>query len=207
MQNKVTWEEPSSPPQLGCLAPHGGDLQALGNGSHGDLFLLLPLSRPLTIVQSSDPYNRTRVALLQLLGPKNVRKLKYIRKLVKFGLQYLNMYSSSLSVPLWYLEVCFVLSRSQDNQLLVIQFSFIDFLAVFLCSDASSSKAGETSSCFNCSCLFCRSLLNQYKEQLGLDSRRIPRNAAVNGFAEALAKAWEEYSNPRLDLTDRTSFL
>ncbi|KAG5541326.1 hypothetical protein RHGRI_021233 [Rhododendron griersonianum] len=55
----------------------------------------------------------------------------------------------------------------------------------------------ETSSCFNCSCLFCRSLLNQYKEQLGLDSRRIPRNAAVNGFAEALAKAWEEYSNPR----------
>ncbi|KAG5541325.1 hypothetical protein RHGRI_021233 [Rhododendron griersonianum] len=42
-----------------------------------------------------------------------------------------------------------------------------------------------------------RSLLNQYKEQLGLDSRRIPRNAAVNGFAEALAKAWEEYSNPR----------
>lgn len=42
-----------------------------------------------------------------------------------------------------------------------------------------------------------RSLLNRYKEQLGLDSGRIPVNTAMNGFAEALAKAWEEYSNPR----------
>ncbi|GMP60618.1 hypothetical protein CsSME_00023401 [Camellia sinensis var. sinensis] len=42
-----------------------------------------------------------------------------------------------------------------------------------------------------------RSLLNQYKEQLGLDSRRIPGNSSVSRFAEALAKAWTEYNNPR----------
>ncbi|KAL7259455.1 hypothetical protein ACSBR1_005368 [Camellia fascicularis] len=42
-----------------------------------------------------------------------------------------------------------------------------------------------------------RSLLNQYKEQFGLDSRRIPGNSSVSRFAEALAKAWTEYNNPR----------
>ncbi|KAF5952251.1 hypothetical protein HYC85_010195 [Camellia sinensis] len=47
-----------------------------------------------------------------------------------------------------------------------------------------------------------RSILNQYKEHLGLDSRRIPGNTAVSQFAEALTKAWKEYNNPRLDLID-----
>ncbi|XVF14723.1 hypothetical protein REPUB_Repub09cG0086200 [Reevesia pubescens] len=42
-----------------------------------------------------------------------------------------------------------------------------------------------------------RTLLNDYGEDLGLDSKRIPRNAAVGQFAEALAKAWTEYNNPR----------
>ncbi|XAR52557.1 Glutathione synthase [Bertholletia excelsa] len=42
-----------------------------------------------------------------------------------------------------------------------------------------------------------RNLLNQYKEHLGLDSSRIPENTAVFQFAEALAKAWKEYNNPR----------
>ncbi|CAL5330299.1 unnamed protein product [Camellia sinensis] len=42
-----------------------------------------------------------------------------------------------------------------------------------------------------------RSILNQYKEHLGLDSRRIPGNTAVSQFAEALTKAWKEYNNPR----------
>ncbi|PSS10160.1 Glutathione synthetase [Actinidia chinensis var. chinensis] len=42
-----------------------------------------------------------------------------------------------------------------------------------------------------------RSLLNQFKEQLGLDSGRIPGNASLSQFAEALAKAWKEYNNPR----------
>ncbi|CAL5380886.1 unnamed protein product [Camellia sinensis] len=41
------------------------------------------------------------------------------------------------------------------------------------------------------------SILNQYKEHLGLDSRRIPGNTAVSQFAEALTKAWKEYNNPR----------
>uniref|UniRef100_A0A7N0V400 Glutathione synthetase n=2 Tax=Kalanchoe fedtschenkoi TaxID=63787 RepID=A0A7N0V400_KALFE len=42
-----------------------------------------------------------------------------------------------------------------------------------------------------------RSLLRQYGEHLGLDHKRVPGNPAVSGFAEALAKAWSEYSNPR----------
>ncbi|KAH7572013.1 hypothetical protein JRO89_XS04G0185400 [Xanthoceras sorbifolium] len=42
-----------------------------------------------------------------------------------------------------------------------------------------------------------RSLLIHYGEQLGLDSRKIPGNTAVSQFAEALAKAWTEYNNPR----------
>ncbi|XP_022739963.1 glutathione synthetase, chloroplastic-like [Durio zibethinus] len=42
-----------------------------------------------------------------------------------------------------------------------------------------------------------RTLLNDYGEDLGLDSKRIPGNTAVGQFAEALAKAWTEYDNPR----------
>ncbi|KAM7272933.1 hypothetical protein ACFE04_027597 [Oxalis oulophora] len=42
-----------------------------------------------------------------------------------------------------------------------------------------------------------RSLLNVYGEQLGLDSKRIPDNNGKSQFAEALAKAWTEYNNPR----------
>lgn len=39
-------------------------------------------------------------------------------------------------------------------------------------------------------------LLDQFKEQLSLNPERIPRNDAVNGFAEALTKAWLEYDKP-----------
>ncbi|XP_027160433.1 glutathione synthetase, chloroplastic [Coffea eugenioides] len=42
-----------------------------------------------------------------------------------------------------------------------------------------------------------RLLLLQFREHLLLDPERVPRNNAVNGFAEALAKAWTEYNNPR----------
>ncbi|XP_058002796.1 glutathione synthetase, chloroplastic [Hevea brasiliensis] len=42
-----------------------------------------------------------------------------------------------------------------------------------------------------------RNLLKHYGEWLGLDSKRIPSNNTVNRFAEALAKAWTEYNNPR----------
>ncbi|KAK9292631.1 hypothetical protein L1049_020606 [Liquidambar formosana] len=42
-----------------------------------------------------------------------------------------------------------------------------------------------------------RSLLTHYSEHLGLDSNRIPVNAAVSRFAEALSNAWTEYNNPR----------
>ncbi|KAI9184910.1 hypothetical protein LWI28_002380 [Acer negundo] len=42
-----------------------------------------------------------------------------------------------------------------------------------------------------------RNLLIHYGEQLGLDSKKIPGNTAVKQFAEALAKAWTEYNNPR----------
>lgn len=42
-----------------------------------------------------------------------------------------------------------------------------------------------------------RSLLNHHGKHLGLDSKRIPGNSAVTQFAEALAKAWKEYNNPR----------
>ncbi|XP_048127676.1 glutathione synthetase, chloroplastic isoform X2 [Rhodamnia argentea] len=42
-----------------------------------------------------------------------------------------------------------------------------------------------------------RSLLNHYGETLGLDPRRIPANAAVSRYAEALAKAWIEFNNPK----------
>ncbi|KAK3418520.1 hypothetical protein EUGRSUZ_H04452 [Eucalyptus grandis] len=40
-----------------------------------------------------------------------------------------------------------------------------------------------------------RSLLSHYGETLGLDPRRIPTNAAVSHYAEALAKAWIEFNN------------
>ncbi|CAL9133278.1 unnamed protein product [Musa acuminata var. zebrina] len=40
-----------------------------------------------------------------------------------------------------------------------------------------------------------RNLLNQYGKDLGLDSRRVPGNTAVSRFADALAKAWNEYNN------------
>ncbi|XP_050381223.1 glutathione synthetase, chloroplastic [Argentina anserina] len=42
-----------------------------------------------------------------------------------------------------------------------------------------------------------RSLLSNYGGLLGLDSTRIPDNAAVSQFSAALAKAWTEYNNPR----------
>ncbi|OAY42222.1 glutathione synthetase, chloroplastic isoform X1 [Manihot esculenta] len=42
-----------------------------------------------------------------------------------------------------------------------------------------------------------RSLLKHYGERLGLDFKRIPSNTTVDRFAEALAKAWTEYNNPR----------
>lgn len=42
-----------------------------------------------------------------------------------------------------------------------------------------------------------RSLLQKYKENIGVDPNRIPANNAVNQFAEALAKAWNEYGDPR----------
>ncbi|KAM3219026.1 glutathione synthetase, chloroplastic [Capsicum chacoense] len=42
-----------------------------------------------------------------------------------------------------------------------------------------------------------RSLIQLYKEHIDLDPNRIPTNNAVNQFAEALAKAWNEYGDPR----------
>ncbi|XP_078446753.1 glutathione synthetase, chloroplastic-like isoform X1 [Wolffia australiana] len=40
-----------------------------------------------------------------------------------------------------------------------------------------------------------RNLLNQYGENLGLDTKNIPENASLSRFAEALAKAWNEYND------------
>ena len=34
--------------------------------------------------------------------------------------------------------------------------------------------------------------INHSGKQLGLDSKRVPENAAINKFAEALALAWKE---------------
>ncbi|KAG5087134.1 hypothetical protein JHK82_054531 [Glycine max] len=42
-----------------------------------------------------------------------------------------------------------------------------------------------------------RYILSCHGKLLGLDSKRIPANNAVNQYAEALAKAWSEYNNPR----------
>ncbi|KAD7478408.1 hypothetical protein E3N88_01544 [Mikania micrantha] len=41
-----------------------------------------------------------------------------------------------------------------------------------------------------------RSLLSHYEKPLGLDSQKVPINMSASKFAEALAKAWTEYSNP-----------
>nr|KYP71257.1 hypothetical protein KK1_010506 [Cajanus cajan] len=42
-----------------------------------------------------------------------------------------------------------------------------------------------------------RSLLSDYGKHLGLDSERVPSNNAADKSAEALAKAWNEFNNPR----------
>ncbi|TKY61459.1 Glutathione synthetase [Spatholobus suberectus] len=42
-----------------------------------------------------------------------------------------------------------------------------------------------------------RYILARHGKLLGLYSKRIPANNAVNQYAEALAKAWSEYNNPR----------
>ncbi|PNY15793.1 glutathione synthetase chloroplastic-like [Trifolium pratense] len=42
-----------------------------------------------------------------------------------------------------------------------------------------------------------RYILSRHGKLLGLDSEKIPANNAVNQYAEALAKAWSEYNNPR----------
>ncbi|GAB2228926.1 hypothetical protein Droror1_Dr00023060 [Drosera rotundifolia] len=70
----------------------------------------------------------------------------------------------------------------QTNQLLQVEFNTI-----------SSSFPGL-------SCLVSklhRNLLHHYGSPLGLDHSKVPENAAVDKFAEVLAKAWTEYNNPR----------
>ncbi|XP_027933431.1 glutathione synthetase, chloroplastic-like [Vigna unguiculata] len=42
-----------------------------------------------------------------------------------------------------------------------------------------------------------KSLISQYGNILGLDPNRVPANNAVDQAAEALAKGWSEYNNPR----------
>nr|CAB51027.1 glutathione synthetase [Arabidopsis thaliana] len=42
-----------------------------------------------------------------------------------------------------------------------------------------------------------QSLLRSYGDQIGIDSERVPINTSTIQFADALAKAWLEYSNPR----------
>ncbi|KAJ4877686.1 hypothetical protein Rs2_42704 [Raphanus sativus] len=42
-----------------------------------------------------------------------------------------------------------------------------------------------------------QSLLRSHGDHLGLDSERVPRNASTIQFADAMAKAWLEYNNPR----------
>nr|GMD46791.1 glutathione synthetase, chloroplastic [Ipomoea batatas] len=42
-----------------------------------------------------------------------------------------------------------------------------------------------------------RSLLQQHRKHLALNPDKIPKNNAVVRFVEALAKAWNEYNNPR----------
>ncbi|KAG9457460.1 hypothetical protein H6P81_001968 [Aristolochia fimbriata] len=40
-----------------------------------------------------------------------------------------------------------------------------------------------------------RNLLNNHSKDLGVDSKKVPENGATSGFAEALAKAWNEYND------------
>lgn len=42
-----------------------------------------------------------------------------------------------------------------------------------------------------------RNILSHYGKLLGLDSERVPVNTADSRYAEALAKAWKEYNDPR----------
>ncbi|XP_042518440.1 glutathione synthetase, chloroplastic-like [Macadamia integrifolia] len=42
-----------------------------------------------------------------------------------------------------------------------------------------------------------RNLLNHYGKKLGLNPLRVPGNNSVSGFAEAIAKAWNEFNNSR----------
>ncbi|KAJ4900688.1 hypothetical protein Rs2_14639 [Raphanus sativus] len=42
-----------------------------------------------------------------------------------------------------------------------------------------------------------QSLLRSHGDHLGLDSERVPKNTSSSKFADALAKAWLEYNNPR----------
>nr|QWJ73371.1 glutathione synthetase 2-2 [Isatis tinctoria] len=42
-----------------------------------------------------------------------------------------------------------------------------------------------------------QSLLRSYGDHLGLDSERVPKNTSTSQFADAMAKAWLEYNNPR----------
>ena len=53
---------------------------------------------------------------------------------------------------------------------------------------------------------FSRYILSRHGKLLGLDSKRIPANNAVNQYAEALAKAWSEYNNPRSVQTKKISW-
>nr|VDD39038.1 unnamed protein product [Brassica oleracea] len=42
-----------------------------------------------------------------------------------------------------------------------------------------------------------QSLLRSHGDHLGLDSERVPKNTSNSQFADAIAKAWLEYNNPR----------
>ncbi|CAN7101652.1 unnamed protein product [Brassica rapa subsp. narinosa] len=42
-----------------------------------------------------------------------------------------------------------------------------------------------------------QSLLRSHGDHLGLDSERVPKNTSNSQFADAMAKAWLEYNNPR----------
>ncbi|KFK26472.1 hypothetical protein AALP_AA8G253600 [Arabis alpina] len=42
-----------------------------------------------------------------------------------------------------------------------------------------------------------QSLLRSHGDHLGLDPERVPKNASTYQFADAMAKAWLEYNNPR----------
>ncbi|KAJ0656629.1 putative glutathione synthase [Helianthus annuus] len=46
-----------------------------------------------------------------------------------------------------------------------------------------------------------RSLLSHYTKPLGLDSQKVPINTSASKFAEVLAKAWSEFSNPSIRKT------